>query len=184
MFPLHGALIAILGDMMQITRNDKFKSVVHKVLANKLADNISYGEFTEYYMSKLVQEMEDADCDEREMEVVEGLDETKAGVEGLDCDECEKEVKRLDDTKAGVKGLDCDEREKEVKEFDETKAGVKGLVDSGVTKIPSIFLHSPEGHKIQLCRITKMASIKYSKFRSLISTVSKRARGEKKSLET
>lgn len=89
--------------------------------------------------------MKDADCDEREKEVVEGLDETKAGVEGLDCDEREKEVKRLDETKAGVKGLDCDERGKEVKEFDETKAGVKGLVDSGVTKIPSIFIHSPEG---------------------------------------
>lgn len=33
---------------------------------------------------------------------------------------------------------------KQVKEFDDTKAGVKGLVDSGITKIPTFFIHSPE----------------------------------------
>ena len=33
---------------------------------------------------------------------------------------------------------------KEVKKFDETKAGVKGLVDSGVVKIPKLFVHPPE----------------------------------------
>ncbi|KAG8640188.1 hypothetical protein MANES_13G032400v8 [Manihot esculenta] len=32
----------------------------------------------------------------------------------------------------------------QVKAFDETKAGVKGLVDSGVTKIPTFFVHPPE----------------------------------------
>ncbi|WCJ38384.1 2-oxoglutarate (2OG) and Fe(II)-dependent oxygenase superfamily protein [Euphorbia peplus] len=32
----------------------------------------------------------------------------------------------------------------QVKAFDETKAGVKGLVDSGITKIPKFFIHSPE----------------------------------------
>lgn len=31
--------------------------------------------------------------------------------------------------------------ESELKNFDDTKAGVKGLVDSGVTKIPRIFVH-------------------------------------------
>lgn len=36
---------------------------------------------------------------------------------------------------------------KEVKAFEETKAGVKGLVDSGVKKIPRIFIHPP--HKFQ-----------------------------------
>ncbi|XP_056170407.1 1-aminocyclopropane-1-carboxylate oxidase homolog 1-like isoform X2 [Syzygium oleosum] len=36
------------------------------------------------------------------------------------------------------------DRVKELQEFDETKAGVKGLVDSGVTKIPKIFIHPPE----------------------------------------
>ncbi|KAI6674893.1 hypothetical protein NL676_002799 [Syzygium grande] len=35
-------------------------------------------------------------------------------------------------------------RVKELQEFDETKAGVKGLVDSGVTKIPRIFVRLPE----------------------------------------
>ncbi|KAI6674888.1 hypothetical protein NL676_002794 [Syzygium grande] len=36
------------------------------------------------------------------------------------------------------------DRVKELQEFDETKAGVKGLVDSGVTKIPKLFIHPPE----------------------------------------
>ncbi|XP_056170507.1 deacetoxyvindoline 4-hydroxylase-like [Syzygium oleosum] len=36
------------------------------------------------------------------------------------------------------------DRVKELQEFDKTKAGVKGLVDSGVTKIPRIFVHPPE----------------------------------------
>ncbi|PON95083.1 Oxoglutarate/iron-dependent dioxygenase [Trema orientale] len=38
------------------------------------------------------------------------------------------------------------EREKEVKEFAATKMGVKGLIDSGITKIPRIFIHPPEDH--------------------------------------
>lgn len=33
---------------------------------------------------------------------------------------------------------------KEVKAFEETKAGVKGLVDSGIKKIPRIFIHAPD----------------------------------------
>ncbi|XP_058083941.1 1-aminocyclopropane-1-carboxylate oxidase homolog 1-like [Magnolia sinica] len=36
------------------------------------------------------------------------------------------------------------DRSKEVKEFDDTKAGVKGLVDSGMDKIPKIFIHPSE----------------------------------------
>ncbi|XP_059626855.1 1-aminocyclopropane-1-carboxylate oxidase homolog 1-like [Cornus florida] len=36
------------------------------------------------------------------------------------------------------------DRAKEVKEFDETKAGVKGLLDSGVVKIPRMFIHPPQ----------------------------------------
>lgn len=34
------------------------------------------------------------------------------------------------------------DRQSDLKAFDETKAGVKGLVDSGVTKIPPIFVHN------------------------------------------
>ncbi|KAF8006386.1 hypothetical protein BT93_K0630 [Corymbia citriodora subsp. variegata] len=33
------------------------------------------------------------------------------------------------------------DRAKEAKEFDETKAGVKGLVDSGMAKVPRLFIH-------------------------------------------
>ncbi|KAK6937810.1 LOW QUALITY PROTEIN: Non-hem dioxygenase N-terminal domain [Dillenia turbinata] len=35
-------------------------------------------------------------------------------------------------------------RENEVRKFDETKAGVKGQIDSGIEKIPKMFIHSPE----------------------------------------
>ncbi|KAL9234417.1 hypothetical protein vseg_009291 [Gypsophila vaccaria] len=35
------------------------------------------------------------------------------------------------------------DRLKELEEFDSTKLGVKGLVDSGITRIPRIFHHSP-----------------------------------------
>lgn len=34
-------------------------------------------------------------------------------------------------------------RNTELKVFDDSKSGVKGLVDAGVTKIPSIFVHNP-----------------------------------------
>ncbi|KAF8006382.1 hypothetical protein BT93_K0627 [Corymbia citriodora subsp. variegata] len=36
------------------------------------------------------------------------------------------------------------DRAKEAKEFDETKAGVKGLIDSGVAKVPRLFIHPPQ----------------------------------------
>nr|XP_017221680.1 PREDICTED: 1-aminocyclopropane-1-carboxylate oxidase homolog [Daucus carota subsp. sativus] len=35
-------------------------------------------------------------------------------------------------------------RQRELQAFDDTKAGVKGLVESGVQKIPSIFVHPPD----------------------------------------
>lgn len=43
------------------------------------------------------------------------------------------------------------EREKQMKQFEETKAGVKGLVDSGESKLPTIFIHShspEEDHRL------------------------------------
>ena len=36
------------------------------------------------------------------------------------------------------------ERENEVKQFIETRAGVKGLIDSGINKIPRMFIHPPK----------------------------------------
>ncbi|KAL5731016.1 hypothetical protein ACHQM5_003781 [Ranunculus cassubicifolius] len=45
-------------------------------------------------------------------------------------------------------GSDYD-RYKELKWFDDTKAGVKGLVDSGVKKIPQIFITPPDNLAIQ-----------------------------------
>ncbi|XBI33765.1 hypothetical protein VPH35_119680 [Triticum aestivum] len=40
--------------------------------------------------------------------------------------------------------VDHSQREMEIKAFHESKAGVKGLVDAGVTKLPSMFIHPPE----------------------------------------
>ncbi|XP_037410744.1 1-aminocyclopropane-1-carboxylate oxidase homolog 1-like [Triticum dicoccoides] len=40
--------------------------------------------------------------------------------------------------------VDYSQREMEIKAFDESKAGVKGLVDAGVTKLPTMFIHPPE----------------------------------------
>jgi hypothetical protein len=39
---------------------------------------------------------------------------------------------------------DSQERLQQLKAFDESKAGVKGIVDVGITKIPSIFIWTPE----------------------------------------
>lgn len=46
----------------------------------------------------------------------------------------------------GAANLDLsnDNRAEQIKHFEETKLGVKGLVDSGVTAIPSIFVHPVE----------------------------------------
>lgn len=42
-----------------------------------------------------------------------------------------------------VQETNCDRRS-ELKAFDDTKAGVKGLVDTGVKKVPPIFIHPSE----------------------------------------
>ncbi|KAL1561756.1 1-aminocyclopropane-1-carboxylate oxidase 1-like isoform X2 [Salvia divinorum] len=39
------------------------------------------------------------------------------------------------------------DRKSELQAFDDTKAGVKGLVDAGITKLPTIFLHPPQNLK-------------------------------------
>lgn len=43
-----------------------------------------------------------------------------------------------------MEAVDLSEGEKRVIEFEESKAGVKGIVDSGTTKIPTMFVHPPE----------------------------------------
>ncbi|KAI8561003.1 hypothetical protein RHMOL_Rhmol04G0301300 [Rhododendron molle] len=43
-------------------------------------------------------------------------------------------------------------REEELKAFDDSKAGVKGLIDAGVTKVPKIFIRSPEEIAEELAR--------------------------------
>ncbi|KAG1354912.1 hypothetical protein COCNU_07G010240 [Cocos nucifera] len=46
--------------------------------------------------------------------------------------------------KAGAGDHSDYDRAKELKEFDDTKARVQGLVESGVAKIPRIFINAPE----------------------------------------
>ncbi|CAI9118252.1 OLC1v1019790C1 [Oldenlandia corymbosa var. corymbosa] len=43
--PLPGALVVNMGDMLQIVTNDRFKSVHHRVLANKIGPRISVASF-------------------------------------------------------------------------------------------------------------------------------------------
>ncbi|KAK0606899.1 hypothetical protein LWI29_005860 [Acer saccharum] len=52
------------------------------------------------------------------------------------------------------------DRISELKAFDESKVGVKGLVDSGITKIPRIFIHEHD-HQ-QLDQVTKSGDSKHS----------------------
>ena len=44
----------------------------------------------------------------------------------------------------GLEVLNCYDKEKELNELMSTKAGVKGLVDSGILKVPRIFLYSDD----------------------------------------
>ncbi|OMO63683.1 hypothetical protein COLO4_32240, partial [Corchorus olitorius] len=53
-------------------------------------------------------------------------------------------AKNSDDCCYGGDGDDDHANTQMIKDFFETRAGVKGLVDSGITKIPSIFIHPPE----------------------------------------
>lgn len=57
------------------------------------------------------------------------------------------------------------------KQFEETKAGVKGLVDSGITKIPRIFIHT---------RQRKTVLIMISRFRLSISRAMIEVTGERR----
>ncbi|KAK4727505.1 hypothetical protein R3W88_032422 [Solanum pinnatisectum] len=43
--PTHGALIINIGDILQLISNDKYKSVDHRVLANKIGPRISVASF-------------------------------------------------------------------------------------------------------------------------------------------
>lgn len=36
------------------------------------------------------------------------------------------------------------DRRRKLEAFDDTKAGVKGLVDSGINKVPRIFIQTPD----------------------------------------
>lgn len=52
--------------------------------------------------------------------------------------------------------LDADYDKKiEVKAFDDTKAGVKGIMDSGITKLPRIFIHGKKEHIEKSSKIKK-----------------------------
>ncbi|CAN4094270.1 unnamed protein product [Withania somnifera] len=43
--PIHGALVINIGDILQLISNDKYKSIEHRVLANKIGPRISVASF-------------------------------------------------------------------------------------------------------------------------------------------
>lgn len=51
-------------------------------------------------------------------------------------------------------------RESELKAFDETKSGVKGLVESGITKVPKIFIH-PQNDSLKKTIISDDVDLKF-----------------------
>ncbi|XP_058083034.1 1-aminocyclopropane-1-carboxylate oxidase homolog 1-like [Magnolia sinica] len=48
--PVHGALVVNIGDLLQLISNDKFKSVKHRVLANRVGPRISVAFFFTTYV--------------------------------------------------------------------------------------------------------------------------------------
>ncbi|KAL5981369.1 hypothetical protein ACLOJK_015424 [Asimina triloba] len=54
--PIHGALVVNIGDLLQLTSNDKLKSVEHRVLANRVGPRVSVACFfsTYFYPSQRV----------------------------------------------------------------------------------------------------------------------------------
>ncbi|KAI3412849.1 uncharacterized protein J3R85_016860 [Psidium guajava] len=153
--PVPGAILANIGDFMQLVSNDKFKSGVHRVLARRTGPWVSVACFLfpgGIQKSKPygpIKELLDENHPPlyRQTSFADYLRyfHSRNGLNGESLLPHFRMIQTSPDH--GHIVTHCDpvyDRAKELQEFDETKAGVKGLVDSGVTKIPRIFIHPPE----------------------------------------
>ncbi|XP_048138120.1 uncharacterized protein LOC125315904 isoform X1 [Rhodamnia argentea] len=128
--PVPGAILANMGDLMQLVSNDKFKSAEHRVLARRAGPRVSVACFVfpgGTQKSKPYGPIEEL-LDEDNPPLYRETSFTEYYGYYL----------------SGGNGLNGEPVLPHFREFDETKAGVKGLVDSGVAKIPRIFMHPPE----------------------------------------
>ncbi|KAI6674887.1 hypothetical protein NL676_002793 [Syzygium grande] len=155
--PVPGAILANIGDLMRLVSNDKFKSAEHRVLARRTGPRVSVACFFHpggKQKSKRygpIEELLDEDNPPmyRETSFTEYYGYYMSSGNGLNGESVLPHFKMMQTLPSHGQLVtscdpDYDSRVKEMQEFDETKAGVKGLVDSGVTKIPRIFIHPHE----------------------------------------
>ncbi|KAK8628278.1 hypothetical protein V6N13_063987 [Hibiscus sabdariffa] len=165
--PVHGALVINIADILQILSNDEYISVEHRVLANPSKEarvsvavffNPSAREALHGPFSELIspekppryRQFAHHDYMTRSQALVTafGPGTADAGnsrirlplIPSLVAPVIAPEKK----TATTLKDENHYDRAVEVKRFDESKLGVKGLVGSGLTTIPSIFIHPPE----------------------------------------
>ncbi|XP_048138621.1 1-aminocyclopropane-1-carboxylate oxidase homolog 3-like [Rhodamnia argentea] len=153
--PVPGAILAKIGDFMQLVSNDKFKSVEHRVLARRAGPLVSVSCFLfpgGTWKSKPygpIKELLDVNhprlYNQTSFADYLGYFCSRNGLNG---ESLLPHFRMMQTSPSpGEFITPCDtvyDRAKELREFDETKAGVKGLVDSGAAKIPTIFMHPPE----------------------------------------
>ncbi|XP_048138117.1 uncharacterized protein LOC115732940 [Rhodamnia argentea] len=153
--PVPGAILANIGDFMQLVSNDKFKSVEHRVLARRAGPWVSVACFlfpggirkSKPYgpIKELLDENHPPLYRQTSFADYLGYFHSRNGLNGESLLPHFRMMQTSPSPGEFITRRDTVyDRAKELREFDETKAGVKGLVDSGVAKIPRIFMHPPE----------------------------------------
>ncbi|MQM11880.1 hypothetical protein Taro_044791 [Colocasia esculenta] len=174
--PVPGALVVNIGDLLQLISNDKFQSVEHRVLANRVGPRMSAACFfaalnppsTRIYGP--IKELLSSDSPPvyRETSIrdfvayytAKGQNGQPGGEYRLTKDQIHHRLAlhlRLPTSSPLIKSppgrsstpaMAAYDRLAELQAFDATREGVKGLVDAGVTQIPRFFLHPPDEHGV------------------------------------
>ncbi|KAG9443846.1 hypothetical protein H6P81_015186 [Aristolochia fimbriata] len=145
--PIKGALVVNIGDILQMASNDEYKSVEHRVLANPLpkprvtvalffnpgkrGPSDEYGPLPELVSSPGKPPIY------RNFTFSEFLGKVFG-------QELGQHLMMYQYPVMAPMEYSSDDRAKAVEEFKESKTGVKGLVDTGMTTIPRLFIHSPD----------------------------------------